>query len=63
MGAEICLCTPRDLSFEFSPRPLQPGGPWAAQPPGPLPLPQAPTSMMFSCSTLEATLNSGALWR
>lgn len=23
----------------------------------------APTSMMFNCSTLEATLNSGVLWR
>lgn len=52
--------TPRDPSFELSPLPLQAGGPRHSPWPSP---PRAPTSMMFSCSTLEATLNSGALWR
>lgn len=47
--AQFCLHRPRGTS------PLHPDpSPCATL---------APTSMMFSCSTLEATLNSGALWR
>ena len=50
---------PRDRPWNPSPAALGSGGGSTA--PGPLPL--APTSMMFSRSTLEATLNSGVLWR
>lgn len=52
--------TPRGGPLSPAPCPAAPRGSGST---APGPLPRAPTSMMFSRSTLEATLNSGALWR